>query len=114
MIRNSHAREKRSIKPLAYALLIFATLGLTIANSTLAQLGLEQNYVIVVSVALVVASLLLSRQFWLVLAVVIGVLTVNQPDAFLQQYHLDRDVILAFVCALILVPTVYRLLVRMN
>lgn len=102
-------REKRFIRPMAYAAVVFVTLGLTIANETLSQLGLEQNYVMVFSVALVVAALLLSRNLVLIVAVIAGVVILNLPDPTLLGVHLDRDVLLAFICGLILVPTVYQL-----
>jgi len=94
---------------MAYAAVVFVTLGLTIANETLSQLGLEQNYVMVFSVALVVAALLLSRNLVLIVAVIAGVVILNLPDPTLLGVHLDRDVLLAFICGLILVPTVYQL-----
>lgn len=102
-------REKRLIKPLAYAAVVFVTLGLTIANETLSQLGLEQNYVMVFSVALVIAALLLSRNLVLIVAVIAGVVMLNLPDPTFLGVRLDRDVLLAFICGLILVPTVYQL-----
>lgn len=102
-------REKRLIKPLAYAAVVFVTLGLTIANETLSQLGLEQNYVMVFSVALVIAALLLSRNLVLIVAVIAGVVMLNLPDPTFLGIRLDRDVLLAFICGLILVPTVYQL-----
>ena len=105
-------KDKRAIKPAAYAVVVFVTLGITIANETMAQLGLEQNYVVVFSMALVLAALLLSRNLWLLAVVALGVMAINLPEATQLRYHLDRDVLLAFVCAVILVPTIYQLIVR--
>lgn len=105
-------KDKRAIKPAAYAVVVFVTLGITIANETMAQLGLERNYVVVFSMALVLAALLLSRNLWLLAVVALGVMAINLPEATQLRYHLDRDVLLAFVCAVILVPTIYQLIVR--
>ena len=105
-------KEKRAIKPLAYAVVVFVTLGITIANETMAQLGLEQNYVVVFSMALMLAALLLSRNLWLIGMVVLSVVGINLPESTQLRYHLDRDVLLAFVCAVILVPTIYQLIMR--
>jgi len=44
--------------------------------------------------------------------VILGVFAINLPDATLLQYHLDRDVLLALVCATLLVPSVYQLIMR--
>lgn len=105
-------KVKPAIKPVAYAVVVFVTLGITIANETMAQLGLEQNYVVVFSMALMLAALLLSRNLWLIAVVVLGVIAINLPEATQLRYHLDRDVLLAFVCAVILVPTIYQLIMR--
>jgi len=105
-------KEKRAIKPAAYAVVVLVTLGITIANETLAQLGVEQNYAVLFSVALLVAALLLSRNLWLIGIVVLGLVAINLPEATQLRFHLDRDVLLAFVCAVILVPTIYQLIVR--
>lgn len=100
---------KRVIKPVVYGAVIFTTLGITIANETLSRFGLEQNRMLLFSVALVLAALLFSRNVILLGSVVLGVLALNLPEATLIQYRLDRDVLLAAVCALILVPSVYQL-----
>lgn len=112
MVRNETLREKPRIKPVAYAVVIFVTLGLTIANETLAQLGLQQNYAIQFSLALVLAALLASRNALLILCVILGVLAMNMPEPSLARYYLDRDILLAFVCAIVLFPSVYHLLGR--
>ena len=41
-----------------------------------------------------------------------GVVAINLPDASLLRYGLDRDVLLAAVCALILVPSIYELITK--
>ena len=101
-------RQKQLIQPLVYCVVVFITLG--IANEILARFGLESNYIIVFSIAFLVAGLLLSKN--LVLLMLVGVFAFNLPDATLVQYHLDRDVLLAMVCATLLVPSVYQLIVN--
>ncbi len=103
-------RNSRGAKSLAYGFVVFITLGITIANETLSRLGQEGNYVILFSLALVMAALLLAEKRWLTAVVLFGVVAVNLPDATLQSFRLDRDVLFAAICALILVPTVYDLM----
>jgi hypothetical protein len=103
-------RNSRGVKTLAYGFVVFITLGITIANETLARLGKEGNYVIAFSVALVMASLLLAEKLWLTVVVLLGVAVVNLPDSSLLSYGIDRDIVFAGICALILVPTVYDLM----
>ena len=43
--------------------------------------------------------------------VLAGVFAFNLPDATLVQYYLDRDVLLPMVCAMLLVPSVYQLII---
>lgn len=105
-------RQKQLIQPLVYCAVVFITLGIAIANEILARFGLENNFMIVFSVAFLVAGLLLSKNLVLLLLVLVGVFAINLPDATLMQYHLDRDVLLAMVCATLLVPSVYQLIVN--
>ncbi|MFT4816466.1 MAG: hypothetical protein ACI80L_001052 [Pseudohongiellaceae bacterium] len=105
-------RQKQLIQPLVYCVVVFITLGIAIANEILARFGLESNYIIVFSFAFLVAGLLLSRSLVLLMLVLVGVFAFNLPDATLVQYHLDRDVLLAMVCAMLLVPSVYQLIVN--
>lgn len=105
-------RQKQLIQPLVYCVVVFITLGIAIANEILARFGLESNYIIVFSIAFVVAGLLLSKNLILLMLVLVGVFALNLPDAILVQYHLDRDVLLAMVCATLLVPSVYQLIVN--
>jgi len=104
-------RQKQLIQPFVYCVVVFITLGIAIANEILARFGLESNYIIVFSIAFLVAGLLLSKNLILLLFVLAGVFAFNLPDAVLMQYHLDRDVLLAMVCATLLVPSVYQLIV---
>ena len=105
-------RQKQLIQQLVYCVVVFITLGIAIANEILARFGLESNYIIVFSIAFLVAGLLLSRSLVLLMLVLVGVFAFNLPDATLVQYHLDRDVLLAMVCAMLLVPSVYQLIVN--
>jgi len=105
-------RQKQSIQPFAYCVVVFITLGIAIANEILARFGLEGNYIFVFSIAFLVAGLLLSKNLVLLALVLIGVVAFNLPDATLVEFHLNRDVLLAVVCATLLVPSVYQLIVN--
>lgn len=105
-------RQKQLIQPIVYCVVVFITLGIAIANEILARFGLENDQIYVFSIAFLVAALLLSKNLVLLLIVLIGVFAINLPDATLLQYNLDRDVILAMVCATLLVPSVYQLIVN--
>jgi len=105
-------RESKQVKPLLYGVLIFTTLGITFANTALSTLGIEGNRIAVFSIAFLLAAILLSRNLAMVGLVVLGVLALNLPDTTLLYYGLDRDVLLAMVCAAILVPSVYSMITK--
>ena len=91
-------RETRAIKPLVPDSLVFVTLGVTLATDTLSRFGLEGNYAIVFSLALVIAALILSKNLVMLLVVLAGFVLSNLPDATLLNLGLGRDMLLAGVC----------------
>ncbi len=105
-------RANSVMKPLIFGTVVFITLGVSIANETLARFGLEENYVMLFSLALLFAVLLLSRNILMLGLVLGGVILMNMPDATLTTYNLDRDVLVAAVCAVILAPSVYNIVFK--
>lgn len=105
-------RANSVVKPLIFGTVVFITLGVSIANETLARFGMEDNYVMVFSLALLVAVILLSRNILMLGLVLGGVILMNMPDATLATYNLDRDVLVAAVCAVILAPSVYNIVFK--
>ena len=103
-------RETKQVKPLLYGVLIFTTLGISFANTALSTIGMEDNRIAMFSIAFLLAAILLSRNLAMVGLVVLGVLALNLPDPTLLHYGLDRDVMLAMVCAAILVPSIYSMI----
>lgn len=110
--RRVMGRDNNVMKPLIFGAVVFLTLGVSIANETLARFGLEDNYVMLFSLALLLAVLLLSRNILILGLVLGGVILMNMPDATLATYRLDRDVLVAAVCAIILAPSVYNIVFR--
>ena len=102
-------RESNQIKPYVYGVMIFTTVGITLANETLSRIGVEGNRIALFSVAFLLAAILLSRNLVIVGIVVAGVLALNLPDMTLLQYNLDRDLLLAMIGAAILVPSFYQM-----
>jgi len=110
--RRTLRRDSNVMRPLIFGFVVFTTLGVSIANETLARFGLEDNYVMLFSLALLMAVLLLSRNILMLGLVLAGVILMNMPDATLVTYRLDRDVLVAAVCAIILAPSVYNIVFR--
>lgn len=105
-------RDTRVVKPLMFGGLVFITLGVTLATDTLSRFGLEDNYVIVFSLAFVIAALVLSKNLVMLLVVLLGVVLSNLPEATLLGLGLDRDMLLAGVCAIVLSPAIYDLFIK--
>ena len=105
-------RENRLLKPMLLGGMVFITLGVSLATEMLSRFGLQDNYVIVFSAALVLAAMILSKNMGMLLLVVGGVVLCNLPQATLLQFNLDRDVLLAGVFAVICAPVVYDLFIR--
>ena len=103
---------QKSIKPIVCGFVVFITLGITIASETLSRFGIQDNNVIIFSAAFIIAAVLLSKNWLVIVVAFVGVVAFNQPDAVLMSYGVDRDVLLALVCGIILVPSVYSLMVE--
>lgn len=105
-------KELSALKPVLLGALVFVLIGFSLANEMLGRFGLADNYVIVFSAAFIIAVLLLSKNFLLIALVSAGVVMVNMPDATLASFNLDRDFLLALVCAIVLVPSLYDLITK--
>jgi len=103
-------RKTTQLKPYVLGFVIFVTLGISIANETLGRFGLQDNYLMLCSVAFIIATVLLGKNLLIIASVVIGVVLLNVPDATIIGFQIDKDVLLAVVCAIVLVPTLYRLI----
>jgi len=105
------ANEKRVIKPIVYALVIFLTVGITIANALLSRIGLDDSYMVLFSLAFVLMLLLVGKRPVMVGLVLMGIVMINLPAHVLLDWHLDRDVLLGVLCAVFVVPAIYDLVV---
>ncbi|HAJ76730.1 MAG: hypothetical protein QGG54_12870 [Gammaproteobacteria bacterium] len=105
-------RKHKSIKPILCGIVVFITVGLTIASESLSRFGIQDNNVIIFSAAFIIVAVLLSKNWLVIAAVIVGIVAFNQPEAVLMSWGVDRDVLLALVCGIILVPSMYRLMVE--
>ncbi|MBT71409.1 MAG: hypothetical protein CMQ15_05115 [Gammaproteobacteria bacterium] len=76
----------------------------------MSRFGIQDNNIIIFSAAFIIAAVLVSKNWLVIVAALVGVVAFNQPDAVLLSYGVDRDVLLALVCGIILVPSVYSLI----
>ena len=95
-----------------YAIILFITLGVTIARETLAQVGLDSNYLAMGVLALSVTALLAHRNWLLVGVVALLCVIINLPPEMLGGIQIDHDLLIALLIGVIILPVVHRLVFR--
>tara|TARA_R110002167_G_scaffold29239_4_gene97795 strand:- start:20808 stop:21113 length:306 start_codon:yes stop_codon:yes gene_type:complete len=95
-----------------YAAILFITLGVTIARETLAQLGLDSNYLAMGVLALSVTALLAHRNWLLVGVVALLCVIINLPPEMLGGIQIDHDLLIALLIGVTILPVVHRLVFR--
>ena len=95
-----------------YAVILFITLGVTIARETLAQLGLDSNYLAMGVLALSVTALLAHRNWLLVGVVALLCVIINLPPEMLGGIQIDHDLLIALLIGVTILPVVHRLVFR--
>lgn len=100
------------IKFALYAVVLFITLGLTIARETLAQLGLDSNYLVMAVLAIAVTALLAQRNWLLIIVVALLCIIINLPPEALGNVKIDHDLLIAMLLGVTILPVVHRFVVR--
>lgn len=95
-----------------YAVVLFVTLGVTIARETLAQLGLDSNYLVMAVLAFAVTAMLAHRNWLLVGVVALLCIVINLPPEALGSIQVDHDLLIALLLGVTILPVVYRFVVR--
>ena len=95
-----------------YAAILFITLGVTIARETLAQLGLDSNYLAMGVLALSVTALLAHRNWLLVGVVALLCVIISLPPEMLGGIQIDHDLLIALLIGVTILPVVHRLVFR--
>lgn len=96
------------MKTVLLAIAVFLTIGITLSLVFLKEFGVETNYLFVGLGALVITALVAFRGAALISIILILSLAINMPDEFLEQYYLDRDVLMVVVILMVIFPLVYR------
>ena len=105
-------KEKRSASPVMHGLIIFLTLGIALSNEVVTRLGIDGSFVWMFSIALLIAAILVEQNKVMVATIVFGVVAINLPEATFTRYGIDSDVILAAVCATIVLPALWQILLE--
>lgn len=90
---------------------IYLSVGIAVANRILSLFGLEDNYILVFAVAFVLSRFQSITNILILITIFVGVVSINLADTTLFHYNLDRDILLAIVCTLIIAPSIYKRIV---
>ncbi|MDP2140094.1 MAG: hypothetical protein Q8L20_04715 [Gammaproteobacteria bacterium] len=100
------------MKLVLYGLILFLTIGVTVARETLSRFGMETNYLMIALVALVLTVLLAHRSLMLVLLVLLLCVAINLPPEMIGGITIDQDFLVAVLIAVVILPVVHKLLMR--
>ena len=96
------------MKMVLVAIVVFLTIGISLAVIMLDQIGVERNYLLIGLAALVITALVAFRGAALIAIILIMSLAINMPEEMLAQYYLDRDILIVVVIMMVLFPLIYR------
>ena len=68
------------------------------------RLGFDANYLLAALAAIAITGLIVHRRMLLVVLVLVCTVGANLPDSFVESLGLNRDILLATLIALIVVP----------
>lgn len=100
------------MKLVLYGLILFITIGVTLARETLSRFGLETNYLIIALLALIFTGLLTQRSLILVVLVLLICVAINLPPEIVGGITIDQDLLVAALIAIVILPMVHKLLLR--
>ena len=102
--------DGRKFRLFAHGLVIFVSMGITIANEILTRFGFAGNSFYVFSLALLLVALVLRRRVLAQGALLAAVILLTAPEATLIYYNLNRDYLLSAICAGIIVPSLFSMI----
>lgn len=112
VVQNEPPKELNVWKPMLIGVFVFLTVGVSLANAVLTRFGLAENYVLLFFAAFLIAVLLLSRNLFFAGLALLGVVFLSFPEATIASLSLDRDVLLALVCAIVIAPSAYDMVFK--
>ncbi|VAW84193.1 hypothetical protein MNBD_GAMMA18-1924 [hydrothermal vent metagenome] len=81
-------------------------MALNMSDSFIVRLGFEANYLLVAGVSLLIASLAMNQHILIVVVVLVLALGAGVPEGTAENIGYDRDVILAALVAVIVLPLI--------
>jgi len=100
------------MKPILTAAGVFVCIGLVLAREMLSRFGMEANYLMIAMLAIVLTALLAGRSLVLMGVVLLLSVALNIPAQAFGSLVIDQDLLLAVLIGVIILPVVYRLVLR--
>jgi hypothetical protein len=88
---------------------IALSIGINTAQHLFAQLNISRSYLLFTLVAMTTAGLIAHRNLLFILLVFFLSVTINLPTDVLTHYSVDRQILLATLLSIIIVPTCVKL-----
>ena len=98
------------VRSITVFLILAVTLGLDGTDNILARIGMEGNYALLFSLAIIFTLLLAGRNVYVIGVVAVLSLIANMPADFSLNFGVDRDYYAGAMMALVLQPVVTRLI----
>ena len=111
-LRRNHRESENATGVTQYVLsflILLLTAGITVGHGLLSALNFDANYLTVTLIAIVVSLLTAHRNILYVLLVVGMSATVNLPDIVLEDYGINKTILLLTLGAVITQPAASRL-----
>jgi hypothetical protein len=91
------------------AIALFATAGLVFAKDFFANFGINADSPLVIAVGLGITTMLMYRTWVSLFVMVLFGILISMPDAVLDNYNMDRDMLLAGAICTLLLPWIQRI-----
>lgn len=91
------------------AIALFTTAGLVFAKDFFARVGIDASSPLVIAVGLGITTMLMYRTAVSLLVMVLFGIMISLPESVLDNYSLDRDMLLAAAICTLLLPWIQRL-----
>lgn len=96
------------VKFIVLFLLLFLGIVLNMEHSFISRLGFEMNYLVAAGVSFLISWLALNHHVFVVAVLVIMATAANLPEATAAGLGYDRDIMLAALIAVILLPLIIK------
>ena len=91
------------------AIALFATAGLVFAKDFFTRFGIDADSPLVIAIGLGITTMLMYRTALSLLVMVLFGIMISLPESVLENYRLDRDILLAAAICTLLLPWIQRI-----